>query len=80
MGWASAGGIFVDATNAAIKAGVEGEKLTDFCEEIIRTLSYDDWDTQDEGAEPFLDVPEVVEAFKRCGFDFTDWVEERKAE
>ncbi len=77
MGWASAGGIFVEATNLAIEAGVEGEKLTAFCVGMIQDLSYNDWDTQDEGVEPFLDMPEVVEAFRKCGYDFTEWAEER---
>lgn len=80
MGWASASGIFVEATNAAIKAGVEGEKLTEFAETMIRDLSYNDWDTQDEGAEPFLDMPEVLLAFKNQGYDFTSWAEERHGE
>ncbi len=80
MGWASASGIFVDATNLAIQAGVEGENLTDFAEGMIRNLSYNDWDTQDEGAESFLNYPEVLEAFKRCGYDFTEWAEERASE
>jgi hypothetical protein len=69
MGWASASGIFDSVAEAVIEAGVETEKGTKVLKDLIETLSYDDWDTQDESIEGFRKVPMVLEAFRQAGFE-----------
>jgi len=69
MGWASASGIFNDVASAIIEAGVEAEKGTAVLADLIRTLSYDDWDTQDESIEGFRNNLMVMEAFRQAGFE-----------
>ena len=68
MGWASASGIFDSAVSAAIEAGLDGDKLTQFATNMIDTLSDQDWDTQDESVEQFRNNPYVVKAFEDRGY------------
>ena len=68
MGWASAGdSVFNPVTRALIRAEVSESQITEICEDLIGTLSAEDWDTQDESLREFENVPAVVKAFNRHG-------------
>lgn len=69
MGWASAGyGIFDPVMRAMIESGCPDETITAVAGTLIDVLTNDDWDTVDESADTFSDVPAVVRAINERGY------------
>ncbi|MFC8885840.1 hypothetical protein ACFT54_09795 [Streptomyces cinereoruber] len=68
MGWGSAGSkIFNPVARALIDAGVPEDKQEQVLGDLIETLQNEDWDTEQDSLDNFLDQPGVVRAFARHG-------------
>jgi hypothetical protein len=63
MGWNSANQIFDPVARSLIDAGVSDDTKLVVLGGLIRQLQDNDWDTEDESLEDFLDDPAVVQAF-----------------
>lgn len=68
MGWGSAGyKIFDPVASALIEAGADDEKKIRVLTDLIETLQAEDWDTELDSLQRFLDDPAVVRAFANNG-------------
>jgi hypothetical protein len=73
MGWGSASGIFETVADALIHEKAPPYVITAACEKLIRELSAQDWDTQDEALETYTRAPQsawvnaVIQAFVLTG-------------
>ncbi|MGA5497778.1 hypothetical protein ACPCSP_25790 [Streptomyces cinereoruber] len=68
MGWGSAGiKIFDPVARVLINAGVDEDTQVKALGDIIEALRTEDWDTEQDSLDQFLDHPGVVRAFARHG-------------
>ncbi|MFD4738697.1 hypothetical protein ACFWNQ_15190 [Streptomyces virginiae] len=68
MGWGSAGRtIFDPVARALIDAGASDEIKYDTLDGLICTLQGEDWDTEEDSLDLFLDDPAIVRAFAHRG-------------
>ncbi|MGW5123256.1 hypothetical protein ACWEQ7_04175 [Streptomyces sp. NPDC004069] len=63
MGWNSANQIFDPVARALIEANASDDTKRDVLGKLIGQLQDNDWDTEDESLEDFLDDPAIVQAF-----------------
>lgn len=68
MGWGSAGHkIFEPVARALIEAGASDELKERVLGNLIPTLQHEDWDTELDSLQGFLDDPAIVKAFANNG-------------
>ena len=68
MGWGPAGyKIFDPIASALIEAGASDELKEKTLTNLIRVLQHEDWDTELDSLQKFLDDPAVVKAFANNG-------------
>lgn len=68
MGWGSAGAKFIDpVARALIEAGASDELKEKTLTPMIANLQAEDWDTELDSLQLFLDDPGVVKAFANNG-------------
>lgn len=68
MGWGSAGyRIFDPVASALIEAGASDELKTRTLTALIPELQREDWDTELDSLQRFLDDPAIVAAFANHG-------------
>lgn len=68
MGFGSAGYTFFDPTaRALIKAGASDEEKEQVLGDLIEHLQGEDWDTELDSLQQFLDDPAIVRAFAKHG-------------
>ncbi|MFC8463378.1 hypothetical protein [Streptomyces sp. NPDC057250] len=73
MGWGSAGiKIFDPVARALIDAGTDPQTREDVLADIIEALQNEDWDTQQDSLDLFLNDPPTVAAFARHGITHPD--------
>jgi hypothetical protein len=72
MGWSSANDIFNPVARSLIDAGVSDSTKLVVLGGLIRQLQDNDWDTEDESLEDFLDDPAVIRAFADRGVHLSD--------
>lgn len=63
MGWSSANDIFNPVARALREAGTSDQTKRKVLGDLIGRLQENDWDTEDESLEDFLDDPAIVQAF-----------------
>ena len=64
MGWGSAGHrLFDPVARALIKAGASDELKEKVLGQLIAELQQEDWDTELDSLQQFLDDPAIVKAF-----------------
>jgi hypothetical protein len=63
MGWGSAYGIFNTVADALIEAGASDEVKEKALTKVIRGLQEEDWDTELDSLQSYLDDPAIVRAF-----------------
>lgn len=74
MGFGSAGATFFDPmARALIKAGASDEEKEQVLGDLIGHLQGEDWDTELDSLQSFLDDPAIVRAFANNGIT---WPEE----
>lgn len=74
MGFGSAGYKFFDpVARALIKAGASDEEKEQVLGDLIGHLQDEDWDTELDSLQQFLDDPAIVRAFAKHGIT---WPEE----
>ena len=68
MGWGSAGyKIFDPIASALIEAGASDELKERTLANLIPVLQHEDWDTELDSLQRFLDDPAIVRAFANNG-------------
>jgi hypothetical protein len=68
MGWGSAGPrIFDPVARALQEAGASNELKERVLSQLIGTLQHEDWDTELDSLQNFLDDPAIVKAFAEYG-------------
>lgn len=68
MGWSSGGyKIFDPVARALIEAGASDELKERTLTNLIPALQYEDWDTERDSLQRFLDDPAIVKAFANNG-------------
>lgn len=68
MGWGSAGAKFIDPVARALQeAGASDELKEKTLTPMIANLQQEDWDTELDSLQLFLDDPGVVQAFANNG-------------
>ena len=68
MGWGSAGAKFFDPVARALReAGASDELKTRVLTPLIANLQHEDWDTELNSLQDFLDDPAIVKAFAKNG-------------
>lgn len=73
MGWGSAGSkIFEPVARALINAGTSEEERETVLTEVIGALQAEDWDTEYDSLDEFLNDPPTVRAFARNGITVPD--------
>lgn len=73
MGWGSAGAkIFDPVARALIEANASDEVKERVLGELIGTLQQEDWDTEYDSLQSFLDDPAIVRAFANNDIRWTD--------
>ncbi|MFD6294541.1 hypothetical protein ACFWFU_07020 [Streptomyces sp. NPDC060235] len=73
MGFGSAGMTFFDpVARALIAAGASDEVKEQTLGDLIRNLQAEDWDTELDSLQLFLDDPAIVRAFAANGIDWED--------
>lgn len=63
MGWSSANDIFNPVARTLREASVSDQTRRKVLGDLIGQLQHNDWDTEDESLEDFLDDPAIVAAF-----------------
>lgn len=63
MGWSSANDIFDPVARALTEAGVSDQTKRKVLGDLINGLQDNDWDTEDESLEKFLNDPAIIAAF-----------------
>lgn len=63
MGWGSAYGIFNTMADALIGADASDEIKEKALTKVIRQLQDEDWDTELDSLQSYLDDPAIVRAF-----------------
>lgn len=72
MGWGSAYEIFNDVADALIEAGASDDVKEKTLTKVIGTLRADDWDTELDSLQSYLDDPSIVRAFANHGVCWDD--------
>lgn len=73
MGWGSAGHkIFDPVARALIEAGAPDELKEKTLTNLIPVLQHEDWDTELDSLQNFLDDPAIVAAFTNNGIHWED--------
>ncbi|MFC8267786.1 hypothetical protein ACFUIZ_18945 [Streptomyces cinereoruber] len=72
MGWGSGYRVFNDTANALIKAGATDEMKEAVLTDVIRALHEQDWDTELDSLQDYLDDPAIVRAFAAHGIRWDD--------
>lgn len=73
MGFGSAGATFFDPTaRALIQAGATDELKEQVLGDLIESLQGEDWDTELDSLQDFLDDPAIVRAFAKNGITWPD--------
>jgi hypothetical protein len=73
MGWGSAGHkIFDPVAHALIEASASDEQKEDVLGALICNLQGEDWDTELDSLQRFLDDPAIVRAFANNGIHWPD--------
>ncbi|WP_416975629.1 hypothetical protein [Streptomyces sp. 4F14] len=72
MGWSSANDIFDPVARALRDSGAPDQTKRDVLGKLIAQLQHNDWDTEDESLEDFLDDPAIVGAFADKGVHLSD--------
>lgn len=73
MGWGSAGlRIFDPVASALIAAGASDEIKERVLGDLIETLQGEDWDTELDSLQSFLDDPAIVRAFANNDIHWED--------
>lgn len=73
MGFGSAGHTFFDPmARALIKAGASDEEKEQVLGDLIGNLQGEDWDTELDSLQQFLDDPAIVRAFAKHGITWDD--------
>lgn len=68
MGWGSAGYKLFDPVASALQeAGASDELKERVLTDLIPTLQHEDWDTELDSLQKFLDDPAIVRAFANNG-------------
>lgn len=68
MGWGSAGAKFIDPVARALQqAGASDELKEKTLTKLIADLQAEDWDTELDSLQLFLDDPAIVKAFANNG-------------
>ncbi|MGW0575151.1 hypothetical protein ACWD25_04095 [Streptomyces sp. NPDC002920] len=68
MGWGSAGyKIFNPVATALQEAGAADELKTRVLTHLIDVLQHEDWDTEHDSLQQYLDDPAIVKAFANHG-------------
>jgi len=63
MGWGSAYEIFNSTANALIKANASDDIKERVLDDLIRKLQDEDWDTELDSLQSYLNDPAIVRAF-----------------
>lgn len=63
MGWGSAYSIFNTVADALIEANASDQIKEKALTKVIRQLQDDDWDTELDSLQSYLDDPAIVRAF-----------------
>ena len=72
MGWGSAYSIFNTVADALIEASASGEVKERVLTKVIRSLREEDWDTEFDSLQSYLDDPAIVRAFAACDIVWPD--------
>ena len=73
MGWGSAGSKFIDPVcRALIEAGASDELKERTLTPMIANLQQEDWDTELDSLQDFLDDPAIVKAFANNGITWDE--------
>lgn len=73
MGWGSAGyKIFDPVARALHEAGASDELKERVLSDLIPVLQHEDWDTELDSLQHFLDDPAIVRAFANHGITWED--------
>ncbi|MET9140537.1 hypothetical protein [Streptomyces parvulus] len=73
MGFGSAGLTFFDpVARSLIEAGATDEQKEKVLGDLIANLQAEDWDTELDSLQRFLDDPAIVRAFANNGITWTD--------
>ncbi|MBX7464927.1 hypothetical protein K1Y80_02375 [Streptomyces sp. MAG02] len=72
MGWGSGGYVFEPVARALVKADVSEQQQEEILTAVIRALQDQDWDTEYDSLQEFLDKPAIVRAFANCGIRWAD--------
>jgi hypothetical protein len=67
MGWGSAYSIFNTIADALVEAGASNEIKERALTKVIARLQEDDWDTELDSLQSYLDDPAIVRAFANNG-------------
>lgn len=72
MGWGSAYSLFNTVADALIEAGASDEVKERALTKVIRSFQEEDWDTELDSLQHFLDDPAIVRAFAACDIVWPD--------
>jgi hypothetical protein len=77
MGWGSAYEIFNNVANSLIKSGASDEVKEEALTKVIASLQAEDWDTELDSLQSYLDDPAIVRAFANNDITWDDEDDER---
>ncbi|MBQ0827675.1 hypothetical protein [Streptomyces tagetis] len=72
MGWGSAYSIFNTVADALIEAEASEEVKENALTKVIRSLQENDWDTELDSLQSYLNDPAIVRAFANNGITWKD--------
>lgn len=72
MGWGSAYSLFNTVADALIEADASDEVKERALTKVIRQLQEDDWDTELDSLQSYLDDPAIVRAFANNDIHWED--------
>lgn len=72
MGWGSAYSLFNIIADALIEAEASEEVKEKALTKVIRALQEDDWDTELDSLQSYLDDPAIVRAFAACDIEWPE--------
>lgn len=70
MGWGSAYSLFNTIADALIEAGATAEIKERALTKVIAALQADDWDTELDSLQSYLDDPAIIRAFAANGIEW----------
>jgi hypothetical protein len=72
MGWGSAYSIFNNVADGLIEAVASDEVKEKVLSELIGSLQAEDWDTELDSLQSYLDDPAIVRAFANNGITWPE--------